>query len=526
MFEIIQKQKEIDLRREEIPHCWIYKESNQDLALNNYFKNTQLSDDIWLSGQDRKLLIQLINSIKKARNIICLSTFIFSSKEIKDELIEASKRGVRVYMITASNKHLKSLPEDDDNFNKHMYVEMSELFNELQGIVKIRTSENFHTKFLLIDPGRDEISEGYLLTSNFDTKGLIGRDIKGIYHVNQEIGIFLNKREVEDLFKQFCLGFWELSKEESKVDGFYPLNSNIQQNFTFNNLLLNSPNHKSLKNEIINIISSTRGKIFISTYGITDDNEIYNLILNELVEKKREVFILTRPRVTKMESLIKLSQNGAKIYGHYDIHAKLVIVENINNPQGIVMTANIDNISFENSFETGKILDPVQARTLLNVIYTWINYFPLELMCNIERGKLDRYALVWNRLTKTLDRKKVIFEKIEELKPEYASSILHYRNYEISNKKLDFVESNSEIVQKMVFKYKVKPPIKPVNAKTYLEEADKEKSKSKKNKKNFQFFLLNNQSYIVVKNDDELKEAIKITEKSNVKIVTLEKYLF
>ena len=83
-----------------------------------------------------------------------------------------------------------------------MYDQMEQLFNELQGYVKIRTCDNFHTKFLLIDPQDPETRKGYLSTANFDTKGLQGRLINDEFRVNPEICISLSEKEIIGFYNQ------------------------------------------------------------------------------------------------------------------------------------------------------------------------------------------------------------------------------------------------------------------------------------------------------------------------------------
>jgi cardiolipin synthase len=180
MFEIIKKEKLVSFEDEILPPCWIRKDLKQANKENNYFKDTKISKNIRVSGNDEKLLNELKVSIDNAKEMICITSYIFNEPDIKKCLLNASKRGVRVYMLTASNKHLKNQPDEDDDFNKKMYIEMDKLFKELQGKIKIRTSENFHTKFLLIDPLNSELRQGYLLTSNFDTKGIKGRKINDL----------------------------------------------------------------------------------------------------------------------------------------------------------------------------------------------------------------------------------------------------------------------------------------------------------------------------------------------------------
>ncbi len=89
----------------------------------------------------------------------------------------------------------------------------------------------------------------------------------------------MNKTEINDFFRQFCLGFWELSSEESKLDGFFFIANKSKQNCNFSKLLINSFINKSLKNELIDQISKTQGRIIIRSYGFSDDNEIFDLII-------------------------------------------------------------------------------------------------------------------------------------------------------------------------------------------------------------------------------------------------------
>ncbi len=57
-----------------------------------------------------------------------------------------------------------------------------------------------------------------------------------------------------------------------------------------------------------------------------------------------------------MNALIQLVKLGTKVYGQDDIHVKVILIENKNDIKGIIMTANIEKISFTNSFESGKYL--------------------------------------------------------------------------------------------------------------------------------------------------------------------------
>ncbi len=523
LFEIVQKEKIIELTDEILPPCWIYREINNNHKENNYFNNTRINKGIWVSGKDGQLISELKSAIDKANEIICISTYIFSEPEIKESLINASKRGVRVYIITASNKHLKNKPDEDDDFNIRMYDEMYRLFSEMQGIVKIRTSEHFHSKFLLIDPFNLENRRGFLLTANIDTKALMGKLIDGKFRVNPEICISLDDIEIKDLYKQFCLGFWEESTEESKEKGFYPIKKKILNNIVFENILLNSSKDKSLETAILDLIENNSGKIILCTYGIQDDTKIFQKLLKEL-EKGREIIILTRPRNKNMSALLKLVKGGAKVYGHDDVHAKVIIIENDKLMKGIIMTANIEEISFTNSFESGKYLKREEYYSLLTILNTWISNFPLELKLGIKKGKTKKEVRVWNEKKQEIERNKVIEEELINLPPLKANSIENYDKLEKDEN--EFKKPNEEInlYKKLKFIYSIRPPILPNGAKLY-QWSNLESNKKILKKSKYPIFELDEKYFIVIKDKTEFNEAKHIAERLNAKIVTLEKYV-
>ena len=526
MFEIIKKEKLISFEDEILPVCWVYRNIKQIKKENNYFNNSNISETIWVSGNDGKLLNKLIKAIDSAKETICLASYIFSEPEIKEHLLNASKRGVRVYMLTASNKHLKNQPDEDDDFNKRMYAEMDNLFTDLQGKIKIRTSENFHTKFLLVDPLNPENCKGYLLTANFDTKGLKGRKIEKQIRVNPEICVQLAHNEIISFFNQFCYGFWEESTEESKKDGFLPITKRLKKNVELNNILINSINHKSLENAIIELIDKNPGNLIICTYGINDDNKVFQKIISEL-KKGRNITILTRPRNKNMNALIKILNAGAIIIGHDDIHAKSFIIENESEIKGLIMTGNIENISFNKSFESGKLLTEEESESILKILKEWIKYFPLTLEKSLKRNQVKKEVRVWNDSKEEIEKKDVIDEDIINIELiQGPKSIENYEEFEIPEEELKRPNENQKLFKKIRYQYEIKPPILPKTAKLYTEpDISKNREKKKKDRKILPIYNTEKHYYIVVKEKTDIKEAKILAEEYNAQIVTLEKYI-
>ncbi len=527
MFEIIKKEKVISFEDEILPPCWINKDLKQAYRENNYFEDTQISKNIWVSGNDEKLLNELKASIDNAKEMICITSYIFSEPEIKAGLLNASKRGVRVYMLTASNKHLKKQPDEDDDFNIRMYIEMDILFKELQGKIKIRTSENFHTKFLLIDPLNSEHRQGYLLTSNFDTKGIKGRKINDVFRVNPEICINLSNDEIIGFFNQFCYGFWIESTEESKIDGFLPIRTRLNKDYELKNIIFNSKEHHSLEKALIDLIAKNSGKMIICTYGITKNNEVYKKILSEL-KKGRDVVVLTRPRNKNMPALIDLIKEGAVVYGHDDIHAKVILIEENGDVKGIMMTANIEDISFDTSFESGKILKDEEAKSFLKILNNWIKNFPLMLKNSQKLKNAVEEIRVWNSLSEKIDIKRIVEEGIIPIDINHKSkSIENYEDFEIPKEELKKPNEKQKLYKKIIYQYEIKPPILPRNAKPYQKSNKNQKEeKKKKNQINLPIYKLKNKLYVVIKEKSQIRDAKILAEQNdNAEIVTLEKFL-
>ena len=524
MFNVITKDHIIDLREEIISFCWIKRNNLQNDKENNYFRSTNFNNEVWLSGKDKNLLKTLINSINGAKEIICLSTYIFSEPEIKQSLLKACNRGVRIYMLTASNKHLKNLPNEGDEFNTRMFEEMKKLFFEMQGKVKIRTAENFHTKLLLVDPLDYYNRKGFLLTCNLDTKGICGIEIKNEFRVNPEICISLLNNEIIGFFNQFCYGFWELSSEESREDSFLPIKNRIKHDYDYKEILLNtSINKNSLKQGILNLINNSLGTLFIATYTIKDDNEIYQAILENL-KKKREIVILTRPKKNNIQALMTLSENGAKIYGHYDTHAKVVLVGNNMGYQGIITTANIDSLSYNNSFESGKYLNNSEANIVNKVLIKWTESFPLEFKQNVKRGEINGEIKIWNKIRSEFETKIVKGDKLIEFGFLTADTIENYEELIMKEADIKKFDEENFIFERLHYRYKVIPPLLPENAKIYKPINQNEK-KEKKSKNIFQIYKDNKEFFVVIKDKSEIKKAKVMAETYNARIVTKKEYL-
>ena len=110
-------------------------------------------------------------------------SFLFENNtELCKELYNVSKKGIRIYLLLASQVLLDKIKDDiEDHKNIKSHIQF---LNEAgQGYMFIRSGE-VHSKFILIDP-KSEHSKGMLLTANITKRAL---------EKNNEIGIAVMER--------------------------------------------------------------------------------------------------------------------------------------------------------------------------------------------------------------------------------------------------------------------------------------------------------------------------------------------
>ncbi len=327
---------------------------------------------------------ELIHSIKElvdsSKNIVCMSSFLIQETDITESLIEASKRGVRVYVLTSGEEDLKEVSdEDEDNTNRKERIEnFKKLLNKLSDRVLVRTG-SFHAKFLLVDP-HDPKPKGIMATANFTKDALSG--------TNKELCIYLSKKEVQSFFNQFIKGFWKMSRHELIGGRLREFPENPYIPFKNNPDVIHPStfiDNTSLYNEIKVLISEARNEISISAWTFSDDVEIPDLLLNA-INRGVSVNIYTRPNYLNAVTLSKLKEKGARILAHERFHAKAIIVD---RSKSLVTTANFSKLGLEEGFEVGISLNKNDTETLIKIFNEWDHECNWELSLSSEIGNLQ-----------------------------------------------------------------------------------------------------------------------------------------
>lgn len=379
------------------------------------WKSTEQSNlSVFESGEQKTLFYKIINAIDKAQRFICLQSFLIQDSAIIDSLLKAVERKVRVFVLSSAEARLKDRIEEETDFIKANYIQLID--KKFKNHFVHRTAENFHAKYILIDPKTNP--KGFICTNNFTENG---------FAKNPELAVELNKEQCEELFKVFVYHFWEHSTDEQTATTEFEKVKPAKK-FSLsklNNILLTSPNSElnTLNDELINAVKSAKKSISFSTFQLDKNTELIKTIL-EKTKRGIEVTLFCRPMERQFnEQLKELLEAGVQVYFHSLIHAKSMLIdENI----GFVFTANLTDNGLEKGLEVGVKLNKQQTADLNKIQANWKKDFQSKAIKNANIKDLKEIEIFKDgKLTK-----KILLDdsKEEKRKTIKVSDLLSFFN--------------------------------------------------------------------------------------------------
>ena len=100
-----------------------------------------------------------------------MSSFLLADKGVEDALLATAKRGVRVYVLLASEARLGK-EESEGEFDKKVLELHKQMLTRLGGHVLFRSAPHFHAKVVVVDP--EKSPAGILLTAVASARALRG----------------------------------------------------------------------------------------------------------------------------------------------------------------------------------------------------------------------------------------------------------------------------------------------------------------------------------------------------------------
>lgn len=331
------------------------------------WKSTEQSNlSVIESGEQKILFPQIINAIDKAQKFVCLQSFLFQDSAIIDSLLKAVQRNVKVFVLSSAEARLKDRIEEETDFIKANYIQLID--KKFRNHFVHRTAENFHAKYILIDPKTNP--KGFICTNNFTENG---------FAKNPELAVELNKEQCEELFNVFVYHFWEYSTDEqtatNEFDKVKPANKFSLPNL--HHILLTSPNtqNNSLNDTLVKTAKTAKKSISLSTFQLDKNTELVKVVLDK-AKQGIEVSLFCRPIERQFnEQLKELLEAGVQIYFHSLIHAKSLLID---EKDGFVFTANLTENGLENGLEVGVKLSEQQTEDLNKIQTNWKKDFELK----------------------------------------------------------------------------------------------------------------------------------------------------
>jgi len=492
------KQKTISKIDELLPPCWVHTKRHIDLEESGRYIGTQYLKIIETdsTGFLRNRLVMMLDS---AKDSICVASFLIADSYIIQAMLRASERGVRVYLLTASETQLLREPKEDNEFDALRLKEHIRTLEQLAGRVLVRTGENLHSKFVLVDPQSSQ-AQGFLLTANLTSEALTR---------NVEIGVELDSDEVHDLFRQFLIGFWIESSNEllepGSISKIEPLSDVVLPSPL--QLLSTTSRTSTIKQRVDALIDAAKSEIIVSSFGIDMKHETTQKII-QAARAGTKVRILSRPRPNKntMNALIALVEAGAEVRGHRWLHAKCVLADTNEGWSGLVMTSNVESHGLDKGFESGISLHGKDADSLYAMAENWWRNFPQLLFTKKKLGDVEGDVLLWSDETlKKITIKKRYEEDLGEFTAKSFDEIEGFQPNLVPEK------TNKEAVKyhEHTFHWTVLPPKLPPDAKRESSDGD------------IDVYKYGGESYIVVQRAAQLSKARKLASELHAKIVTL-----
>ncbi|MCZ0942898.1 MAG: phospholipase D-like domain-containing protein [Gammaproteobacteria bacterium] len=372
----------VDQRELIMPPSWVAKE---ELAPTG---EREVTDFVWTSGADREAATRVVDLLAQARSKAVVCSFLLADRQVEDAMLEAAGRGVRVYVMLASENRLESEPGDGE-FDRRVYEAHKAMLAHLGGRVLFRTSPNFHAKCVLVDP--EDAPAGLLLTANLTSEAL---------ERNEELAVALSGDEVREAAALMRWGMWEAAEHELR-DGrdfraVKPLGC-VAHPESGEQVFATTSKTTRLLDEAFEVIDSANEELVVASFGWDAEH----LLTEYLVERARgglKVTVLARMRPKSMPALKALADAGAEVLGFRWLHAKALWAD---SGGGLVMSANLEPHGLDEGFELGVSLAGERAEALQARLAHWAHRSRWKLLPRPKLGELAGKVRVWRDKTFT-----------------------------------------------------------------------------------------------------------------------------
>lgn len=366
----------VDQRAERLPPTWCPRQAA-------VLRAPVCNAGVYRADRSRTLATTVIEAINAARDVVVASTFLLADGDIERALEEAGKRGIRVYLLLATEARLDKEIREDSDFDQKALADHKAMLQRLAGWALIRSAPDFHAKMVLIDPvlpGR-----GFLLTANLTAEALSR---------NEEVGVELTEDESMAAFGRLGWAMWEGADHEiiepGRLVAVKP-SMLVPVPAPHRTLVATLRERGSLADAASELVRDAKNEIIVSSFGWDEDHAIISALCARASEKLK-VTVLARVRAAAMPVLLRLIRAGARVVGYPYLHAKAIVADGAS---GLVMSANLQRHGLDDGVELGVRLERERAKALVGILDGWIEAAPLELHAAPALGQVLGTGYVW-----------------------------------------------------------------------------------------------------------------------------------
>ena len=337
---------------------------------------------VHVSGPERAVAKRILELLATAKRMAVVSSFLLADREIEDAILEAARRGVRVYALLASEARLDREPGDGE-FERRVLAEHQDMLQRLGGYVLIRSAPHFHAKLVLVDPHASPA--GLLLTANLTREAL---------ERNEELAVELTPQDVAEAAEVVRWALWESAEHELVEPGNFravkPLRC-IEHPAPAPHVLATTASATQIREEAVEIIEDASRELVVASFGW----DVGHPVIEHLCARAREGLSLTvvaRVRPRAMPALVALAKAGARVLGFKWLHAKALWAD---SGRALVMSANLEKHGLDGGFELGVRLDGERAGELRRHLERWSDQAAWELRPAPALGEVAGAVRVW-----------------------------------------------------------------------------------------------------------------------------------
>lgn len=342
----------VDQRRTKLPPAWL-------ATGKTGAQRSERGHAVHESGRERVAANAAVSLLEHAKEKVVVSSFLLADKDLEAALVATAKRGVRVYVLLASEARLGK-EESEGEFSKTVLELHKEMLTRLGGHVLFRSAPHFHAKIVVADP--ETQPAGMLLTANLTSEAL---------ERNEELAIVLTREEVVEATDYAKWAMWESAEHElvdpnDRFKAVKPLGK-VPHPGPSSALVATTPRATAVRDEALRLINGATSRIVVSSFGWDAEHET----VRRLVARARDgvdVTVLARVRPSSMPALLALAEAGANVVGFKWLHAKAIWTD---SKQAMVMSANLQADGLDRGFELGVRLSGSRADEVLARLTRW-----------------------------------------------------------------------------------------------------------------------------------------------------------